>query len=160
MKHRRICKGVCTLVTIAAALGLVGCSPTVDVRSVRLLEAPATTPTDAAKVEILSREPLRPHVELGRITATPENNPDDNQIKEAIRNEAAKMGADAVVLGFEGEVPQGFHIEGMPGSAEARREMGRVVQATAIKYEAGGEGGGGVGGGRLLERLREREGGR
>ena len=119
---------------ILAAMILPSCSQ-VNIKSYRLLEAPATSPTDPDEIEILPRPPLRRHIELGRIVASPEGAVDNATIEEAIRKEAAKMGANAVIIGYQGEAPKGFSISGFPGSAEARRETGRVVRATAIKWE-------------------------
>lgn len=114
-----------------------GCS-TVDTKSFRYLEAPNEPATDPSQVEILSHPPARPFIKLGRIDAVPRGDVDNEKIKDAIRKEAAKMGADAVILGYEGQGPGGFSIQGMPGDMEARRETNRVVVATAIKF--GGEG--------------------
>jgi hypothetical protein len=46
-----------------------------------------------------------------------------------------------VILGFQGEVPGGFSIQGLPGDAEATRRMDRVIVGTAIKFRSnlGGE---------------------
>ena len=56
------------------------------------------------------------------------------KIEEALRREAAKMGADAVIIGFQGQLPMGFSVQGFPGAAAARREVRRVVVGTAIKF--------------------------
>lgn len=102
-----------------------------------LIGAPTRPPTDPSQVEILERPPLRPFVRLGRIRAEPYGGADNQAIEQALREQAAKMGANAVVVGFQGERPVGFNIEGLPGDAEARREMGRVVMGTAIAWREG-----------------------
>ncbi len=47
---------------------------------------------------------------------------------------AAEMGADAVIIGFQGERRVGAFVSGFPGDAEIQPEIGRVVQATAIAF--------------------------
>ena len=120
---------------VAATLLLASaCSP-VQVKSFRFLGAPEPPPTDPSQVEILRVPPFRRFERLGRIDATPQGDDVDNaKIEDAIRKAAAKMGADAVIIGFEGERPTGFSIQGFPGDAEARREMNRVIVGTAIKF--------------------------
>jgi hypothetical protein len=123
-----------TLMPLAVVLVIAGCAQ-VTTRSYRFLGAPEPPPTDPSQVEILRRPPLRRFERLGRIDAEPQGeNVDNEKIEAAIRKEAAKMGADAVIIGFQGERPTGFSIQGFPGDAEARREMGRVIVGTAIKF--------------------------
>lgn len=122
---------VCALLTVC--LTLAGCA-TVQIKSFRYLGAPDVPPTDPSQVQILESRPVRPFTRLGRITAVPEGDVDNEKIEAALRKEAAKMGADAVVVGYQGRLPRGFQLEGLPGDMEARREMGRVVIGTAIKF--------------------------
>jgi len=138
--------GIGTLLIVV--LSIAGCS-SVETKSFRMLGAPDEPATDPAKVEILQGATLRPHITLGRIEAVPQGNPDNEAIEEAVRKEAAKLGADAVIINYQGEAPRGFSISGLPGSAHAERETGRVIKATAIKFEAEHRGG-------LAPRLRER----
>jgi hypothetical protein len=122
------------LIPLAGAVVLAGCSQ-VTIKSFRFLGVPEPPPTDPAQVQILRLPPLRRFERLGRIDAVPESDDVDNEkIEAAIRKAAAKMGADAVIIGFQGERPMGFSIQGFPGDAEARRRMGRVIVGTAIKF--------------------------
>jgi hypothetical protein len=116
-----------------AVLLLAACSG-VDTSSFKLIGAPDLPPTDAAQVQILEHPPLRPFVRLGRIRAQPEGEAGNEAIEAALRKEAAKMGADAVIIGFQGERRVGAFVSGFPGDAEIQPEIGRVVQATAIAF--------------------------
>lgn len=118
---------------LGALLALAACSG-VQTSSYKLLGAPDLPPTDPASVEILERRPLRPFVRLGQVRAEPEGEADNTAIEQALQQEAAKLGADAVIVLRQGERPVGFEISGFPGSAEARREMGRVVVGEAIHF--------------------------
>jgi hypothetical protein len=119
---------------LAVALALASCSQ-VTTRSYRFLGAPEAPATDPSQVQILRHPPFRRFERLGRIDAVPQSDDVDNaKIEAAIRTAAAQMGADAVIIGFQGERPTGFAIQGFPGDAEARRQMGRVIVGTAIKF--------------------------
>lgn len=117
----------------AALLTLAACSG-VQTSSYKLIGAPDLPPTDPASVQILAHRPLRPFVRLGQVRAEPEGEADNTAIEQALQKEAAKMGADAIIVLRQGERPIGFEISGFPGSAEARREMGRVVVGEAIHF--------------------------
>lgn len=132
MRHTR--QTIFQTLLAGGLLLMAACSP-VQVKSFRFLGVPEASATDPAQVQILRVPPLRRFERLGRIDAVPQGNDVDNaKIEDAIRKEAAKMGADAVIIGFEGERPTGFSIQGFPGDAEARREMNRVIVGTAIKF--------------------------
>ena len=132
MRHSH--RAIFNTLLMATLLLMPACSP-VQVKSFRFLGAPEPPPTDPSQVEILRVPPFRRFERLGRIDAVPQSdNVDNAKIEDAIRQAAAKMGADAVIIGFEGERPTGFSIQGFPGDAEARREMNRVIVGTAIKF--------------------------
>jgi hypothetical protein len=81
---------------------------------------PEFPPSDPALVEILRQEPTRPHVRLGDVRAEPSSEEvDAKEIEEALREEAAKIGADAAVVVYDDVTP----IEE------------RVILAIAIKYQ-------------------------
>ena len=55
--------------------------------------------SDPAKIEILRDVPARPHVELGQVWAhSSDRNADASELEDALRKEAAKLGADAFVV--------------------------------------------------------------
>jgi hypothetical protein len=115
------------------AIALAACA-TVDISSFKLIGAPEFPPSDPALVQIFEHPPMRPFVRLGRIRAQPEGGADNAKIEAALRQAAAKMGADGVIIGFQGERRVGAEINGFRGDAEIQPEIGRVVQATAIRF--------------------------
>jgi len=120
-------------VSAALLLALAGCSG-VDTSSFKLIGAPDLPPTDPVTVQILEHPPLRPFVRLGRIRAEPQGDAGNAAIEAALQKEAARMGADAVIVGFQGERRIGAEISGFAGDAEIQPEMGRVVIGTAIHF--------------------------
>jgi len=121
------------VLALALLLTLAACA-TVDVSSFKLIGAPELPPTNPDQVQIFEHPPLRPFVRPGRIRAQPQGGADNSAIEAALRREAAKMGADAVIIGFQGERRVGAEINGFAGDAEIHPEIGRVVQATAIRF--------------------------
>lgn len=65
-------------------------------------------PTDANKIEILKTKPEKTYTELGTLTVTGFNSGDVAKMHNAIRQKAAPLGADAVIITEEGMVPEGF----------------------------------------------------
>jgi hypothetical protein len=82
---------------LAAALALAGCA-SVDVFSERYLGVPAVAATTPASVEVLRKEPKRPHVQLGEVVASPRDGATTDEIELALKTEAAKLGANAAVV--------------------------------------------------------------
>ncbi len=85
------------VVVAVAALGAAACS-TVSVSSIRYLGVSAFAATDPNSVQILRQVPRRPHDKLGEVFLEPSGNPTVPEMEQAIRNEAAKLGADAAVV--------------------------------------------------------------
>ena len=65
-------------------------------------------PTDANKIEILKTKPEKTYVELGTLTVTGFDSSAVAKMHNAIRQKAAPLGADAVIITEEGMVPEGF----------------------------------------------------
>ena len=83
---------------------LMGCT-TVDVTKTAkgFYEA-----TDANEVEILKTIPSKRYIELGTVTASGFSVTDSAKMHNAIRNKAAQLGANAVVLTEQGMLPGGL----------------------------------------------------
>jgi len=104
---------------VAGALFLLAGCDTVYTTHTKI-GGPEFPPSDPAKVEILREEPTQPHVRLGDVRAEPSSEEvDAKEIEEALREEAAKIGADAAVVVYDDVTP----IEE------------RVILAIAIKYQ-------------------------
>ena len=113
---------------------LVGCA-TVDAMSTAYIGAPHPPPTDPAHVAILREPPKRAHDGLGEIVvdASTQPAPPIEQIEDKLRTEAAKLGAEAVVIVVDRVQPIGFYVYG-PWWGSVEPVMGRRVVGVAIKY--------------------------
>ena len=102
---------------LASAFCLLTACSSVHTSKHPRVSAPKLPPTDPAQVEVLHRPPVRPFVRLGRIRATPQGGADEQQVETALRQAAASMGANAILIEHGSEV-----------------EPGTVVEAQAIAY--------------------------
>ena len=60
--------------------------------------APVFAPTDPARVDLLRREPRRENVRLGEVWIRPTWHMDRFYVEGVLREKAARMGADALVI--------------------------------------------------------------
>lgn len=116
-----------------ATLALAGCA-TVSVSSMRYLGVPQFSPTDPATVEILRHVPRRPHEKLGEVFLRPSGNPPVAEMEQALRGEAAKMGADAAVVVYDRFRRIGTVIQGPWWARSSSPVYGRTIVAVAIRY--------------------------
>lgn len=130
---RKLTKALLVAGLAAGALMVVGCA-TVSVESHRYLGAPTFAPTDPARVEILRREPRRPHEQLGEIVLQPSGDPGVAQLEQALRAEAAKMGADAAVVVSDRTRRIGSYVSGGWWTRRAYPVYGRVIVAVGVRY--------------------------
>ena len=95
------CMSVLALGLVLA--GLAGCS-SIDARTTQYVGAPHPSPTAAATVEVLRSEPTRPHVRLGEIVvdASVSPPPPITDVEQKLREQAASIGGDAVVVVYPG----------------------------------------------------------
>ena len=120
--------------TLAAiALTMSACS-TVSVESKRYLRVPMVAATDPAKVEILRHEPRRPHDRLGEVALSPSGNPPVSEMEAALRSEAARLGADAVVLVQDKTRRMGSFVTGPWWARSHTPVLQRLIIAVAIRY--------------------------
>jgi hypothetical protein len=129
----------CRFVLLAAAAGLAllvatGCH-TVSTRLVPYLGMSKYPPSDPAKVEILQKDPTRPHERLGEVVASPDEGTPAQKIEDKLRREAAKLGADAAVLVHDKLQVVGTRVWGPYWSPEATAVSERVIVVIAIKYK-------------------------
>ena len=129
-KTRRI--GVVAALVLAT-VGLSACS-TVSVSSTRYLGVPQFAATDPNSVEILRREPRRPHEKLGEVYLEPSGSPPVAEMEQAIRREAAKLGADAAVLVYDRTKRIGTVYQGPWWARSSYAVYGRRIVAVAIRY--------------------------
>jgi len=70
--------------------------------------APAFAPTDPARVDLLRREPRREHVRLGEVWIRPTWHMDRYYVEWTLREKAARMGADALVIVADRYFQEGY----------------------------------------------------
>jgi len=61
-------------------------------------DTPRFAPTHPAEVELLRREPRRDHIRLGEVWIRPSYRMDRFYVEGVLRERAARMGADALVI--------------------------------------------------------------
>jgi ABC-type sugar transport system substrate-binding protein len=94
-------------------------------------------PTQPANVQILRFQPTQPCQQLGEIVlnAPSINSQSDEEIQTKLREEGAKLGADAVVVVDAGIQPEGEAV-GAGWYTTYEPVYGEKVVAKAIKYES------------------------
>lgn len=127
-----------TLASLAVSTLLLlptGCQ-SVATTHMQTIGAPHFPPSDPVQVEILRKEPTRAHVRLGEVKAMPSTESTDaTKIEDALRKEAAKLGADAVVVVADRTQVTGAVVTGPWWGRSLEATEGRVVIAVAIKYQ-------------------------
>ncbi|MGD1146631.1 MAG: hypothetical protein ABR961_01615 [Thermoanaerobaculaceae bacterium] len=134
MRNKHVCRTVTGLAFLLAMAFLGGCT-TISVSSTRYLGVPQFGPTDPNGVEILRHPPRRPHEQLGEVVLEPSGSPSVADMEQAIRVEAAKMGADAVVLVADKTRRIGTIVDGPWWARNAHPVYGRQIVAVAIRYK-------------------------
>lgn len=126
---------VCSLLALALATIGTGCSY-YDSHTITYLGAPRPAATSPAQVKILQTPPSRPHDRLGEIVVDASLNPppDVSKVEARFRREAAKLGADAVVVVSDRAETTGWWMSGPCWSPSVSSLQSRVIVGVAIKY--------------------------
>ncbi len=85
------------LALLVGVSGLPGCG-SISTHSTPYAGVPTYAASEPAAVEILQREPMRPHHRLGEVFVDTSGGPRQDRVDKALREEAARLGADAVFL--------------------------------------------------------------
>lgn len=127
---------VSTLALSLLLAGLAGCS-SIDARTTEYVGAPHASPTNAATVEVLRSEPTRPHVRLGEIVvdATVDPAPPITEVEQKLREQAASIGGDAVVVVYDRIQPVSAFVSGPLWDRDIRAIDGRKLKGIVIKYQ-------------------------
>jgi hypothetical protein len=122
------------LAAIVILFAVTGCN-TVSINSNQYVGVQSYPPSNPAQIQILRKEPNRSNVRLGEIRAEPSSeNVSVQKIEESLRNAAAKMGADAIVIVFDRTEVTGAMVIGPWYGRSVQQIVGRVVVGVAIKY--------------------------
>jgi hypothetical protein len=117
-----------------AALG-TGCSY-VNSHTITYLGGPRPARSDPARIEILQAPPSRLHDRLGEIVidASLSPAPKTEKIEGRLRSEAAKLGADAVLVAHDQAATTGYWMAGPWWNASMSQVQSRVIVGVALKY--------------------------
>lgn len=121
------------LLAAGLALSCISCA-SVSSSSERIIGAPVFPPTSPESVAILRREPRKPHDRIGHVFIEPSGNPPVAEMEQAIRTEAAKLGAHAAVIVFDRTRRIGRIYEGPWWDRRAYPIYGRKIVAVAIRF--------------------------
>jgi hypothetical protein len=113
---------------------LTGCE-TVSSSHTQEIGGPRYAASNPAQVQILNAPPPRAHVRLGEVRVQPSSKDvDAAKIEDALRTEAAKLGADAVVVVYDHTQLVGAQITGDFLNRSVDLTERRTVVAVAIKH--------------------------
>jgi hypothetical protein len=119
---------------IVILFAVTGCN-TVSISSNQYIGVQPYPPSNPAQIQILRKEPARPHVQWGEVRAEPASeNVAVQKIEESLRNAAARMGADAIVIVYDRTEVTGAMITGPWYGRSVQQIVGRVVVGVVIKY--------------------------
>jgi len=89
-------KWLSALILAALMLGAIGCYRPYGFHFYP--DTPRFAPTSPADVDLLRREPRRDHIRLGEVWIRPSYRMDRFHVEGVLREKAARMGADALVI--------------------------------------------------------------
>lgn len=120
----------------AAALIFSGCA-SIDSYSHSYLSSPEYPPTDPSMVQLVTSDPpkVSPKQKLGEITLDIEGEPSREKVVTKLKEEAAKLGADAVVVVSDRTRIVPYVYSDYWGYAEGTTEFHRDIVALAVKTE-------------------------
>lgn len=120
--------------TLAALLA--GCS-SMSTRTIEYIGVSRFALSEAAKIEILKEPPSRTHERLGEVIIDVSTDPAPAvaKIESKLKEKAAKLGADAIVVVQDKAETAGYVVMGPWWSNSYSPVMGRVIVAVAIKYK-------------------------
>jgi len=138
MNMKTILRYLSSFFTVAALFFVAGCS-TVSISSSQYIGGPQFAPSNAADIQILREPPTRPHARLGEVRAeSSSESVGVPKIEQALRNAAARMGADAIVIVCDPTQVTGAVITGPWYGRTIPQTTGRVIIGVAIKYTVAG----------------------
>lgn len=117
---------------LATTMAMIGCN-SVEITANRLVGAPTYPPTDPAGIQILRQKPTQPFEAIADLFVQPQDpSPSTDAIEQALRQQAAKFGADAVLVLSDKTVQAGTDYM---GAGDFQKTYGEAVRAQAIKYK-------------------------
>lgn len=122
--------------TLLGAVLSAGCSY-INSNTIAYLGAPRPAPTDPGRIEILQTPPTRPHERLGEVVLDTSLSPapSPEKIEKRLRKEAAKLGADAVLVAHDKATVTGYWATGPWWGPSVNAVQTRVIVGAALKYK-------------------------
>jgi hypothetical protein len=120
----------------AGFLLLLAACANIDAQTTEYVGTPHAAPTDPAGVEVLRREPARPHDRLGEdvVDASTEPPPPVTEIEQKLREEAAEIGGEAVVVVYDRIQPVAAYVSGPLWARDVETIQGRKLKGIVIRY--------------------------
>ncbi|WP_330114644.1 hypothetical protein SA496_24830 [Pseudomonas sp. JS3066] len=120
----------------AGFLLLLAACANIGAQTTEYVGTPHAAPTDPAGVEVLRREPARPHDRLGEVVvdASTEPPPPVTEIEQKLREEAAEIGGEAVVVVYDRIQPVAAYVSGPLWARDVETIQGRKLKGIVIRY--------------------------
>jgi putative NIF3 family GTP cyclohydrolase 1 type 2 len=136
LRHSRIHRPLLSAALIASLLTLTACA-TVDAQTTAYVGLEHPAPTLASQVQVLRVEPTRANVRLGEILidASLDPAPPITEVEQKLREQAATLGADAVVVVYDHIQPVAAYVSGPLWSRDIETIQGRKLKGIAIRYQ-------------------------
>ena len=130
-------KNTVSWLTITLVSLLLSACASIDAQTPASVGAPHPGPTLAATVQVLRVEPMRPHVRLGEILvdASVDPAPPITDVEQKLKDEAAKIGGDAVVVVYDRIQPVAAYVSGPLWSRDIETIQGRKLKGIVIQYQ-------------------------
>ncbi len=123
-------KGILAFLMAFLSLGLLSCYRRVGYHYYP--GAPHFPPTFPGDIELLRHEPRRDHIQLGEVWIKPEPGMGRFYVENELREKAARMGADALVIVEDRFLGGGVVARSYWRGAVVYRE--RIIVGVAIRY--------------------------
>ncbi|EXF93523.1 hypothetical protein HK44_007545 [Pseudomonas fluorescens HK44] len=129
--------GFKVLALALAVFGLSACS-SIHAHTTEYAGAQHTTATSPNSVQILRTPPTRPYTRLGEVIlhSSTQPAPPVNEFEQRLREEAAKIGGDAVVVIYDMMLPISAYVSAaLPLNRDFHTEQRRKLKGIVIHYE-------------------------
>jgi hypothetical protein len=122
---------------LAMSTGVFVSCASIDATTTQYVGAKHSAPSDPSTVSILRTEPIKPHERLGEITidASVHPSPPITDVEARLCKEAARIGAEAVVVVYDRVQPMGVYVSGGYWNRSTTTITGHKLVGVAIKYQ-------------------------
>lgn len=120
----------------AVVLASLSACANIDAHTTEYVGVTHAAPTSPASVQVLRSEPTRQHTRLGEVIvdASTEPPPPVADIEQKLKDEAAKIGGDAVVVVYDQIQPVAAVVNGPLWDRDIQTIDGRRLKGIVIRY--------------------------